>query len=106
MSNIDNAKWYVIRTFSAYEAFVQKNIEKMVENNALQDFIFDVCVPTEQAIVQTEFRMTPLTGTMKSVSVRTGSIMKSMMEKEICIYSRVAGSESLAWIRDSILVIR
>ena len=38
--------------------------------------------PTEQAIVQTEFRMTPLTGTMKSVSVRTGSIMKSMMASD------------------------
>ena len=52
MSNIDNAKWYVIRTYSAYEAFVQKNIEKMIENNNLQDFIFDVCVPTEQAVVE------------------------------------------------------
>lgn len=52
MSNIDNARWYVIRTYSAYEAFVQKNIEKMIENNNLQDFIFDICVPTEQAIVE------------------------------------------------------
>lgn len=52
MSNIENAKWYVIRTYSAYEAFVQKNVEKMVENNSLQDFIFDVSIPTEQAIVE------------------------------------------------------
>ena len=52
MSNIENAKWYVIRTYSAYEAFVQKNVEKMVENNALQDFIFDVSIPTEQVIVE------------------------------------------------------
>ena len=50
MSNIDNAKWYVIRTYSAYEAFVQKNIEKMIENNSLQDFIFDVSIPTAEEI--------------------------------------------------------
>lgn len=52
MSNIENAKWYVIRTYSAYEAFVQKNVEKMIENNGLQDFIFDISIPTEQAIVE------------------------------------------------------
>ncbi len=52
MSNIENAKWYVIRTYSAYESFVQKNIEKMIENNNLEDYIFDVSIPTEQAVVE------------------------------------------------------
>ncbi|MBO5776620.1 MAG: transcription termination/antitermination factor NusG [Clostridia bacterium] len=52
MSNNENIKWYVIRTYSAYEAFVQKNIEKMVENHNLQDFIFNVSIPTEQVIVE------------------------------------------------------
>jgi transcription antitermination factor NusG len=46
----NNAKWYVIRTYSAYEAFVQKNVEKMIENNSLQDFIFDVSIPTAEEI--------------------------------------------------------
>ncbi len=52
MNNNDNVKWYVIRTYSAYEAVVQKNIEKMIEVHGLQDAIFDVVIPTEEVIVE------------------------------------------------------
>lgn len=43
----ENAKWYVIHTYSGYENKVAANIEKMVENRQMQDLIFDVYVPIE-----------------------------------------------------------
>jgi transcriptional antiterminator NusG len=43
----ENARWYVIHTYSGYENKVAANIEKMVENRQMQDLIFDVYVPIE-----------------------------------------------------------
>ena len=43
----ENAKWYVIHTYSGYENKVATNIEKVVENRALHDLIPEVRVPTE-----------------------------------------------------------
>lgn len=47
----ENVKWYVIHTYAAYETVVKNNLEKMIENNNLQDFIFEIAIPTEQDIV-------------------------------------------------------
>lgn len=44
------ANWYVIHTYSTYELAVRDNIIKMVENNGLQDFIFDVVVLEEEEV--------------------------------------------------------
>lgn len=43
----ENAKWYVIHTYSGYENKVATNIEKVVENRSLHDLIPEVRVPTE-----------------------------------------------------------
>lgn len=43
----ENAKWYVVHTYSGYENKVASNIEKVVENRRLQDLIAEVKVPTE-----------------------------------------------------------
>lgn len=43
----DEAKWYVVHTYSGYENKVASNLEKTVENHNLQDLIQEVCVPTE-----------------------------------------------------------
>lgn len=43
----ENAKWYVVHTYSGYENKVATNIEKVVENRKLQDLILDVKVPVE-----------------------------------------------------------
>ncbi len=43
----ENAKWYVVHTYSGYENKVATNIEKAVENRQLQDLILDVSIPTE-----------------------------------------------------------
>ncbi len=42
-----NARWYVVHTYSGYENKVSTDLEKMVENRRLKDFICDVKVPTE-----------------------------------------------------------
>lgn len=43
----EQAKWYVIHTYSGYENKVAQNIEKVVENRKLQDLIPEVKIPME-----------------------------------------------------------
>ncbi len=47
---IDDAKWYVVHTYSGYENKVKANIEKMIENHNLQEEIVEVVVPTEEVV--------------------------------------------------------
>lgn len=51
METNENVKWYVIHTYSGYESLVQTNLEKMIENNNLEDFIHEIVIPTEEDIV-------------------------------------------------------
>ncbi len=46
----ETAKWYVIHTYSGYEAMVKDTLEKMVENSNLQDQILEIQIPMEQTI--------------------------------------------------------
>lgn len=46
----DEAKWYVVHTYSGYENKVASNLEKTVENRQLQDLIKEIRVPTETVI--------------------------------------------------------
>jgi transcription termination/antitermination factor NusG len=46
----DEAKWYVVHTYSGYENKVKSNLETTVANRQLQDLIHEVCVPTEKVI--------------------------------------------------------
>ena len=48
----ESPQWYVIHTYSGYESMVENNLHNMVENNGLQDWIFEVKVPVEDAIVE------------------------------------------------------
>lgn len=41
----EEAKWYVVHTYSGYENKVKANIEKLIENRKLQDQILEVVVP-------------------------------------------------------------
>jgi len=43
----EQARWYVAHTFSGYENKVATNLEKIVENRNLHDWIHEVRVPTE-----------------------------------------------------------
>lgn len=44
------AKWYVVHTYSGYENKVKANIEKSVENRGIQDLIPEVMIPTEDVV--------------------------------------------------------
>ena len=43
----EEAKWYVVHTYSGYENKVADNLRKTVENRQLQDLIQEIRVPTE-----------------------------------------------------------
>lgn len=43
----DNAKWYVVHTYSGYENSVRDAILKAAENRRMQDFIIEASIPTE-----------------------------------------------------------
>ncbi len=46
----EQSKWYVVHTFSGYENKVATNLEKIVENRHLQDWIQEVRIPTETVV--------------------------------------------------------
>ena len=46
----DEAKWYVVHTYSGYENKVKEDLEKTVENRNLQDKILEVKYPTEEVV--------------------------------------------------------
>ena len=46
----ENAKWYVIHTYSGYEALVEEGLKKLIENNNLSDTIFEIRIPEEETI--------------------------------------------------------
>ncbi len=52
MEQDNNIKWYVIHTYAAYESMVKNNLEKMIENNGLQDQIVEIAIPVEETIVE------------------------------------------------------
>ena len=43
-------RWYVIHTYSGYEAKVKRNLEHRIQSMDMQDKIFQVIVPTEEEI--------------------------------------------------------
>ncbi len=44
---MEEAKWYVVHTYSGYENKVATNLETIVENRKLHDWIQEIRVPTE-----------------------------------------------------------
>ncbi len=46
----EQARWYVIHTYSGYEAMVKDSLEKLIENNNLQENIFDIRIPMEETL--------------------------------------------------------
>ena len=46
----EEAKWYVVHTYSGYENKVATNLEKIVENRQLHDWIHEVKIPTETVV--------------------------------------------------------
>lgn len=50
MERNEEAKWYVVHTFSGYENVAKENLETVVEKYNLQDRIFDIIIPMEDVI--------------------------------------------------------
>lgn len=50
MEKNEEAKWYVVHTFSGYENVAKENLETVVEKFNLQDRIFDIVIPEEDVI--------------------------------------------------------
>ena len=50
----DNAKWYVVHTYSGYENTVKATIEKTVESRGLHDQILAISIPLETVTEITE----------------------------------------------------
>ena len=46
----EQPKWYILHTYSGYEAMVKASLEKLIENNNLGDYIVDLKIPMEQVI--------------------------------------------------------
>lgn len=44
----DEARWYVVHTYSGYENKVKATLERIVENRGIHEFIQDVSVPEEE----------------------------------------------------------
>lgn len=44
----EEAKWYVVHTYSGYENKVASNLEKAIENSNLNNMIQNVKIPTEE----------------------------------------------------------
>ena len=47
---MEEAKWYVVHTFSGYENKVKVDIEKTVQNRNLQDQILEVAIPLQEVM--------------------------------------------------------
>jgi transcription termination/antitermination factor nusG len=47
MSDNNEARWYVVHTYSGYENKVATDLEKMVESRKMGDLIMDIKIPTE-----------------------------------------------------------
>ena len=47
---MDEAKWYVVHTYSGYENKVASGLEAVIENRNLRDLIQDVKIPVETVV--------------------------------------------------------
>ena len=49
-SKLDEPRWYVLHTFTGYEAMAVDNLNKCIAKNNLQDYILEVKIPMETVI--------------------------------------------------------
>ena len=54
MSELQEARWYVVHTYSGHENKVKATIEKAVKTRGMEQFITDVVVPTEDVVETTK----------------------------------------------------
>ena len=47
---MEEAKWYVLHTFSGYENVAKENLENVIQKFNLQERIFDIIIPMEESV--------------------------------------------------------
>ena len=77
----NEARWYVVHTYSGYENKVKADIEKTIENRKLQDQILEVLVPLQDVV---ELK----NGTKKQVSKKMfpGYVLLNMIMNDATWY--------------------
>lgn len=50
LDNKPPAQWYVIHTYSGFEDNVKRNLLQRIESLGMEDYIFDVMIPTESKV--------------------------------------------------------
>ena len=80
MSDHNEAKWYVIHTYSGYENKVASDLALMVENRKMQDLILDIKIPTETV----SSRLTPPEGYTVLEKTTTDSPYSVLQDWEVC----------------------
>ena len=47
---IENAKWYVLHTYSGYESMVKDNLQMVFQKNNMEDRLFEITIPLEDVV--------------------------------------------------------
>ena len=47
---IENAKWYVLHTYSGYESMVKDNLQMVFKKNNMEDRLFEITIPLEDVV--------------------------------------------------------
>ncbi len=73
----DGRAWYVVSCYSGNEEKVQHNLEQRIESMGMEDFIFDIIVPTEEEVEMKD-------GERRTVEQRVfpGYILVNMLQTE------------------------
>ncbi len=50
MADVNEARWYVVHTYSGYEKKVKDILEKTVEKRGMQDIIQEISIPEEEVV--------------------------------------------------------
>ena len=72
----EEAKWYVVHTYSGYENKVKADIEKTIENRNLQDQILEVLIPLQTVVEEKN-------GEKKHVPLQEVSELKNGTVKQV-----------------------
>ena len=78
----DNARWFVVHTYSGYENKVASNIITVVENRKMQDQIFEVRIPTETVTEIKDDKVREIFETSKVCFATLGYASEVMIQKD------------------------
>ncbi len=74
----DNAKWFVVHTYSGYEDNVATNILRVAENRKMRDQILDVlvCKMTEEILAKKKINVVKISVSQKNNTVKKVNLVK------------------------------